>query len=93
MAAAKRPNLDGAACRYRYSPNDDQGSCGELTAVQVPFSELLRWTSVPPLDEYDLEQMSVDEVELLLQIRLRAFVARGHGWQQALALALTPDAP
>ena len=64
-----------------------------MTAVQVPFSELIRWTSVPPLDEYDLEQMSVDEVELLLQTRLHAFVARGHGWQQALMLAVTPDAP
>jgi hypothetical protein len=36
--------------------------------------------------------MSVDEVELLLRMRLRAFVSRGHSWQQALMLAVTPDA-
>jgi hypothetical protein len=64
-----------------------------MTAVHVPMSDLIRWTSVPPLDEYDLEQMSVDEVELLLRIRLRAFVGRGHGWRHALMLALTPDKP
>jgi hypothetical protein len=63
-----------------------------MTAVQVPYSELVRWTSAPPLREYDLDQMSVDEVELLLRLRLRAFVGRGHGWQQALMLAVSPEA-
>jgi hypothetical protein len=63
-----------------------------MTAVQVPYSELVRWSSVPPLREYDLEQMSVDEIERLLQIRLQGFAARGHDWQQALLLAVSPDA-
>jgi hypothetical protein len=63
-----------------------------MTAIQVPYSELIRWTSVPPLAELDLELMSVDEVEWLLQLRLRAFLARGHDWQQALMLAVTPEA-
>lgn len=63
-----------------------------MTATQVPYSELVRWTSAPPLAQLDLEQMSVDEVELLLLLRLRAFVSRGHGWQRALMLAVTPDA-
>jgi hypothetical protein len=63
-----------------------------VTAVQVPFSELVRWSSVPPLRGYDLERMSVDEIELLLQLRLQGFAARGHAWQQALLLAISPDA-
>jgi hypothetical protein len=63
-----------------------------MTAVQVPFSELLRWTDAPALVEYELDRMSVDEVELLLRMRLRAFVARGHRWQDAVMLAVTPDA-
>jgi len=63
-----------------------------MTAVQVPYSELVRWSTVPPLHEYDLEQMSVDEIELLLRIRLQAFAARGHAWQQALLLAVSPEA-
>jgi hypothetical protein len=63
-----------------------------MTAVQVPYSELIRWTTPPPLAEFDLDRMTVDEVELLLRMRLRAFVGRGHGWQQALMLAVTPDA-
>jgi hypothetical protein len=36
--------------------------------------------------------MSADEVEFLLRMRLRAFVSRGHDWQQALMLAVTPEA-
>jgi hypothetical protein len=63
-----------------------------MTAVQVSYSELIRWTSAPPLVESELEQMSVDEAELLLQARLRAFVGRGHDWREALLLAVTPDA-
>ena len=63
-----------------------------MTAVPVPFSELLRWTSAPRLDEYELDAMSTDEVELLLRMRLRAFLGRGLAWQQALMLAVTPDA-
>jgi hypothetical protein len=63
-----------------------------MTAIQVPYSELLRWTTAPPLAQLELEHMSVDEVELLLRMRLRAFVSRGHSWQQALMLAVTPDA-
>jgi hypothetical protein len=63
-----------------------------MTAVQVPYSELVRWSAVPPLHEHDLDQMSTDEIELLLRIRLHAFAARGHAWQQALLLAVTPEA-
>jgi hypothetical protein len=63
-----------------------------MTAVEVPYLEFTRWTSPPPLADHNLEQMSVDEIELLLQMRLQAFVRRGHSWQQALTLAVTPDA-
>jgi hypothetical protein len=48
--------------------------------------------SATPLTQFDLDQMSADEVEFLLRMRLRAFVSRGHDWQQALMLAVTPEA-
>jgi hypothetical protein len=63
-----------------------------MTAVQVPYSELVRCSSAPPLRDADLEQMTVDEIELLLRMRLQAFASRGHAWQQALLLAINPDA-
>jgi len=46
----------------------------------------------PALTDFELDQMSIDEVELLLRMRLRAFVSRGHDWQQALMMAVSPDA-
>jgi hypothetical protein len=63
-----------------------------VTAVQVTYSEFIRWTSPPALVDDDLERMSVDEIELLLRMRLQAFVRRGYSWQQALALTVTAGA-
>ena len=63
-----------------------------MTAVQVAYSEVIRWLYAPPLRDTEVEKMTVDEIELLLRTRLHAFAARGHAWQQALLLAVDPDA-
>jgi hypothetical protein len=63
-----------------------------VTAVQVPYLELVRWLEPPALDAARLDELPERAITELLVARFRAFLQRDLDWPEALLRAVTPDA-
>jgi len=63
-----------------------------MYAAQVSVEESKGPLRPPTLRVDQAEELSVDEMERLLVCRFRAFSERGLNWQEALRMAVTPEA-